>query len=283
MNIFRTFIVNRQIFTALLIGTALVTAARAEAPSAHVLYEQKTVYEKRHSHTPGKGTFYKDPNVWVLTPEFAERTGMPKEWVSTELQGAEAVAFRYEQEGAEEECGWMGDPKRCAPIFHCVMELYFDNAKHKLPWDTVRPSWYDGSHSSVRHLGQMAWPLPQGPDARRDEQLRRRKLRSPFTDPVSGRELTIPGFHIAAYDRDLYAGLSMLKLQMHLCEMPDKAFSFGIQLYDEANSKLLKNFHLIHLPSKYAQRVRQVTNADHDKWRSMTREAARKILEENQK
>jgi hypothetical protein len=243
----------------------------------------KTLYERVHSYEPGKGTFKKDPNVWVLTKEFAERTGMPTEWASSELQGAEAVAFRYEQDGAEEECGWMGDPGRCAPVFQCVLEIYFDNGKHKLPWDTVRPSMYDRSHSSIRHLGAMPWPLPSDPNLRKEEQLRRRKLYSPFTDPESGRQLVIPGFHVSAYDRDLYAGLSMLKLRMHLCEMPDKAFSFGIQLYDEKNEKLLKNFHLIHLPVEYAQRVRHVSNRDRDRWREKTREAGQQIMDEKRK
>lgn len=270
-----------------LVGCALLLLAlvnlSAQAQDATAPPKRKTVYEQRHSYEPGKGTFYKDPNVWVLTPEFAERTGMPKEWASTELQGAEAVAFRYEQDGAEEECGWMGDPNRCAPVFQCVLEVYFDNAKHKLPWDTVRPAMYDGNHSSIRHLGAMPWPLPEDPEAKKAEQLRRRKLYSPFSDPVSGRQLVIPGFHIAAYDRDLYAGLSMLKLKMHLCEMPDKEFSFGVQLYDEANNKLLRNFHVIRLPTEYLQRVRQVSNRDRDRWRAMTREAVQKILEENKK
>lgn len=279
---------NRWIAATWMLVLSACTSTRAFEPSiseqtvtrqtAAKPFEQKTTYEKRHSYSPGKGTFYRDPNVWILTPEFAERAGMPKEWASTELQGAEAVAFRYEQDGAEQECGWMGDPNRCAPVFQCVMEIYFDNNKHRLPWDTTQPSWYNGSHSSLRHMGSLS-----SSEEAKIELERRRKVYAPFTDPVSGRQLIIPGFRIVAYDRQIYADLSMIKLKMHLCEMWDKEFSFGIQLYDDANVKLLKNFHLIHLPTDYLQRVRQVTNRDRDRWRAITREAAQQLIEENKK
>ena len=162
----------------LLIAMPVAHGQEVSNPSAPSYYEQV------HSYRPGKGTFLKDPNVWVLTPEFAERAGMPKEWASTELQGAEAVAFRYEQDGAEEECGWMGDPKRCAPVFQCVLEVYFDNDRQRLPWDQSRPiTAYDRSHSSVRHL--FLPRIPYFPPDRKPTI----NARSPFTDPATGKEL----------------------------------------------------------------------------------------------
>lgn len=249
----------------------------------------KTYYEQVHSYQPGKGTFYKDPNVWVLTPEFAERAGMPKEWASTELQGAEAVAFRYEQDGAEEECGWMGDPKRCAPVFQCVLEVYFDNAKHKLPWDENRPvTAYDRSHSSARHLY-----LPRNPYLPADRKPTI-NARSPFTDPVSGRELRFNNLRAKAYDRDLYAGLSMVKLDLGGCHglyriMPKPGEGHILELKESCDLDCYRNppakmiYHRVVLPYEWRVRVATLLKVDAERWKSMTREAVQTILEENKK
>ena len=52
-----------------------------------------------------------DPNVYVYTAEFARRFQMPPQWVSEELVGADAVAFRVV--AAEKTCGWVGNPQAC--------------------------------------------------------------------------------------------------------------------------------------------------------------------------
>ena len=219
---------------------------------------------------------------------------MPKEWASTELQGAEAVAFRYEQEGAEEECGWMGDPKRCAPIFHCVMEIYFDNTKHKLPWDTVQPSWYDGSHSSVRHMGALSWMLPNSEEDKQKEIRRRLKLMAPFSDPVSGKELRFNNVRARAYDRELYGTLSLLKLDLGGCHglyriMPKPGEGHVLEMKEACDLDCYRNppsktiYHRIALPYEWRVRVATLLKADADRWKGMTREAIQKVLEENQK
>ena len=63
---------------------------------------------------PGKARYTKDNFLWVVTPEFARKFCMPPEFVSSELKGAEAVAFRIVEDADEERCGWGGRGKRCA-------------------------------------------------------------------------------------------------------------------------------------------------------------------------
>lgn len=47
---------------------------------------------------PGKARYAHNPFMWVVTPEFAKRLCLPDAFISTELKGAEAVAFsRFEQ------------------------------------------------------------------------------------------------------------------------------------------------------------------------------------------
>ena len=58
------------------------------------------------------GPFVRDPHIWVYTKAFAERFGMPKEWISKDLQGVEAAAWRKTKTGYE-TCGWGGKKDAC--------------------------------------------------------------------------------------------------------------------------------------------------------------------------
>lgn len=53
---------------------------------------------------PGKNRFTKDPWLWMVSAEFAKRFCMPVGFISTELKGAEAVAFRVLHKTDEETC-----------------------------------------------------------------------------------------------------------------------------------------------------------------------------------
>lgn len=63
---------------------------------------------------PGKARYAKDPWLWVVTPAFAQKYCMPPEFVSNELKGAEAVAFRLLSKGDDENCGFGGNPNVCS-------------------------------------------------------------------------------------------------------------------------------------------------------------------------
>ncbi|MFN5940925.1 MAG: hypothetical protein ACK44C_11275 [Polaromonas sp.] len=73
---------------------------------------------------PGKARYAKDPFLWVVTPEFAKRFCMPPEFVSTDLKGAEAVAFRIVKKPDDEYCGFGGNAEACAIPVALRFEVY---------------------------------------------------------------------------------------------------------------------------------------------------------------
>jgi hypothetical protein len=73
---------------------------------------------------PGKARFTKDPWLWTVTSEFAKRFCIPEEFVSTELKGAEAVAFKLRQETDEVNCGFGGNPDACGGELLLRFEVY---------------------------------------------------------------------------------------------------------------------------------------------------------------
>lgn len=77
--------------------------------------------------SPGKARYTKDPWLWVVTPEFAKRFCMPAEFVSQELKGAEAIAYRMVQDLDEETCGWGDKPEVCLRATEHRFEIYYKN------------------------------------------------------------------------------------------------------------------------------------------------------------
>jgi len=76
---------------------------------------------------PGKTRFIKDSWLWAVTPEFAQRFCMPSEFVSTELKGAEAIAYKLLKPQDEERCGEQGDSKVCYTRAEHRFEIYYRN------------------------------------------------------------------------------------------------------------------------------------------------------------
>lgn len=81
------------------------------------------------------GFFHKDPNTWVVTPKFAKTFGMPDEFISQELQGVEAIAYRKETftNGAL-KCGMGGMETNCILSNYGILDIYVDEKKTPLPW-----------------------------------------------------------------------------------------------------------------------------------------------------
>lgn len=79
-----------------------------------------------------KEIFFKDPFIWVVSREFSERFGMPKQWIDDELKGALAVAWRITNR-ARSMCGHGNNPSACWGAYTCQMDIYVDNAA-PIPW-----------------------------------------------------------------------------------------------------------------------------------------------------
>ena len=76
---------------------------------------------------PGKTYYTKDKWVWAVTPEFAKNFCMPPEFVSTELKGAEAVAYKLVEDQDEERCGWGANAEVCGKRTEHRFEIYYRN------------------------------------------------------------------------------------------------------------------------------------------------------------
>ena len=166
-----------------------------------------------------------DPNVYAYTAEFAQRFQMPDQWITPDLKGADAVAWRMMP--SYQECGWGGDPKACRQVMECKIDLYFDHRRNPLPWDPTRAERYtDHFNSSVwflanfprrealSHLNypvarrQLFAPVRPGDRAPADS--------SPFIDPQSGKGLSIQDFSgyvpLTGYDREVFPGIALITL-----------------------------------------------------------------------
>jgi hypothetical protein len=111
---------------------AASTAASAASAPGLTQAQVKTQYENCPSGhytgpRPGKARYTKDPWLWVVTPEFARKFCMPPEFVSSELQGAEAIAYKMVQNQDEEVCGWGDNPDVCRRASEHRFEIYYKN------------------------------------------------------------------------------------------------------------------------------------------------------------
>lgn len=88
---------------------------------------------------PGKARYAKDPWLWVVTPAFAQKYCMPPEFVSADLKGAEAVAFRLLSKGDDENCGFGGNPNVCAGEVVLRFDVYVKS-------DVVLPKAHEGRY-----------------------------------------------------------------------------------------------------------------------------------------
>lgn len=93
-------------------------------------YEPKT-YAERFT-TAAEGLYPEDNHVWVYTPAFAERFGMPEKWASDQLEGAHAIAYSVKEDNTE-WCGFGGNAQSCRPVRECVMDIYLPKSAD-LPW-----------------------------------------------------------------------------------------------------------------------------------------------------
>ncbi len=166
-----------------------------------------------------------DPNVYAYTAEFAQRFQMPDQWITPDLKGADAVAWRMMP--SYQECGWGGDPKACRQVMECKIDLYFDYRRNPLPWDPTRAERYtDHFNSSVWFLANFprveAIDHPNYPVSRRNLRVPARPTDgfsaagSPFIDPESGKGLSIQNFSgyvpFTGYDKEVFPGMALLTL-----------------------------------------------------------------------
>lgn len=138
------------LISPLLLAAALVHAQEASDNSkplteAEVRAKYQNCPEGYYSGPrPGKRRYTKDDYLWVVTPEFAAAYCMPPEFIDKELKGAEAIAYKPVQEGAE-NCGFGGNREACGRRTAHGFEIYYKSSlKLPSPYETKYsyPSFY---------------------------------------------------------------------------------------------------------------------------------------------
>lgn len=229
--------------------------------------------------------FYKDTNIWIVTPRFGKTYGMEDEYIDTELSGIEAASYRIENSWLE--CGFGGREEQCLQHTQGVLEIYVDESKTSLPW--IHPEqmadWHD-SYSS-------AWVL----------QTKKPRDDYPYDDKVIVNKLTKPGYrlrpfadpqtkHEAAYFQDLgdindwqamvagilgykrhaIDGLTVISFFYQVNEdgqNRNKPRTFRLQsdftrIYG-SKTKDVKEFHTFYLPARYIQQIVQTDKVAKEK------------------
>lgn len=230
--------------------------------------------------------YRKDNNVWVYTKDFADLFGMPKEYIE-DVQGIAAAAFRIEDTSFQ-ECGFGGKADACRKVEECLLDLYFDENKHPLPWATdIRMQWKPSYASMIwlrpidvraeRPHGMLA--VEPTPGIIRN--MGRKSTFIPFADPVSkveaifttnaktdqgGEDAVSGSLHLMGYMRDFYRGLSVVSLQFGCTTAARPAVNIRLNaVRDGAYQMPVAEFNRILLPPGFVSRMNTQMKAQSDR------------------
>lgn len=216
-------------------------------------------------------SFFKDNNVWVYTPKFAETFGMPLEGIDAGLKGIEAAAFRIEDTGYQ-LCGMGGKAENCKDNYRCVIDIYVDETKHPLPWATEQQAdWLSIYNSSYWLRTPNDWvarvKVPSGvkPNVAVSGGVR------PFADPETHREanyfqngsasgngdLDYNLVSVFGFKKNVISGLTIVSLY-HNCSNRNNQkpiVTFRLESREQIASPTLKRFHEFQLPQSFNNKI----------------------------
>lgn len=256
------------------------TALAEEQPKSKPTWEDKHTFAKR------QGLFGKDPHIWVYTPEFAKRFGMPEEWIDPNLKGVEAAAWK-KVPLAYEVCGWGRKEEACGRDETCDMEVYVDRTKNPLPW----ASWAIKRGSDIdRKFRSVDFLAPQGnEDYRPYSTYTTGTMQNPFADPETGDEAAYFEHRgswsapkgVNGYDMEAFPGLSLVVIRNYRCGVDAllQAVHFKLETRKETTGRAksaglpLKQFHEFVLPESFDRRIRERLKVDAEAKRDFYRRA----------
>lgn len=212
--------------------------------------------------TAERGSAYtEDTNVWVYTPEFAERFGMPEKWTSTKLKGAVAAAWRVEWPGIRTFFPHKGQDVS-KPESYCFLDVYVPSSA-KIQWLTDRVM-------DRRYLppSSPAYLVPQKEKDEKRYQFETHEVGVPSsggTVKFGTKEQDLGGFPVREYQRDLYPGITYIQfwgscvtppqtrswIQIHAYEN----FSWTGAIWGVKSSDVHEKTHRIELPSSFMKRL----------------------------
>lgn len=232
------------------------------------------------NQTFGGQAFFKDNNVWVYTPAFAETFGMPSENVDASLKGIEAAAFRVEDRSYQ-TCGMGGKAENCKDEYRCMTDIYVDERKNPLPWATEQQADWFADYNSLKWLRTpsekgITPSVPQNVIPNAVVNLGTLTLR-PFVDPQSRREanyfqngdtpftddINYNLVMVYGYKRQAIAGLTSVTLS-YRCDTANSqkpVVTFRLESREKIFSPPLQRFHEFQLPEAFGRKIDQSLQA----------------------
>ncbi|EJN08612.1 hypothetical protein [Herbaspirillum sp. YR522] len=138
-----------------------------------------------HAVETGPDEIQFDPHIYAYTAEFAKTFGMPEIWVSDELHGVDAVAYRVMPTYAS--CGWARKLDTCfRHNTRCELDLYFDQRRNPLFWDERHPPY---RYPLDRYSTKFISPTPRYRSPIRQGENRIVRT-SPLIDSARGKGIT---------------------------------------------------------------------------------------------
>lgn len=242
------------------------------------------------------GPYLLDPHVWVYTKAFAERFGMPKEWISNELQGVEAAAWRSIKTGYV-TCGWGGKRDACKEEDEAILELYFDTGKVKLPWAPwsresdmlAYTQWGNSQRFLVPQKCEIRRENSVSPVGDRGVKCEGRISRQPLANPKTGEEIflfakaaTYTGqgkfYPLAAYDKRTYPDLAWIQINYRRPVGLASSSADVVITLETRTAPLGRTLHKLHeilLPADFDHRIKMLLDAG----REAQREFYKKVLD----
>jgi hypothetical protein len=235
--------------------------------------------------------FEKDPFVWAVSREFAERFGMPEAWIDPGLKGALAVAWRTTNIG-QEACGYGRNPDACWPPFTCQMDIYVDSSA-PIPWRFDQPR-HDFMWAGVRSLDYVPRRLPA--PARSRYNFAPNKVdgskgwpfyTTAFSSKSSPYHAGGSGISLTYFDRDYAPGVTLLGFR-NGCPDPrvkkDVIFRFFSAEEQERKQGLAKNFaHTIEFSDAFMDRISSLymqAQEEHKKLNTARRQIMDRIFQQ---
>ena len=160
--------------------------------------------------TNKRGTYGKDYPLWVYNTEFAERFGMPPEWVDNSIKGAEALAYRVDWDVGGVHCltaksGDDDNNSQCRPKSVCVVDAYISDAP-SIPWLTER------THDSLYGRKSERWL---------NARIGQPRVLKPINGVAlaRGQDAALVSGDFVAYDKEVYRALNYLSVSFNCAQL----------------------------------------------------------------
>ena len=220
--------------------------------------------------------YFKDENIWIYTKEFAAAFGMPLQWASERMYGAEAIAFRIQP--AELDCGLAGRADACRRNERCITDVYIDEDKYPLPWSTDQSADWLPLTDSSRWLYRVTDgipgrpPLPSGVQRPAVHSLMpwvdlQAKVGAMYYEDSAYKEDHGRTTQLIGFKRHLVGSLTMLSFHYRCLSRTRKPYtSFRLELRkDGSGSPVLKRYHEFRIPESLEAQIDQLLDIQRHK------------------